>query len=46
MAAVLAGGDGAAASHDTAAALWEMPGFRAGIGTALHVTVPVGRGHG
>jgi hypothetical protein len=39
MAAVLSGGEGAAASHETAAALWDMPGFRPGIGTALHVTV-------
>jgi very-short-patch-repair endonuclease len=42
MAAVIAGGEHAAASHHTAAALWDMPDFHVGLGTPLHVTVPRG----
>jgi very-short-patch-repair endonuclease len=41
MAAVLAGGAGAAASHATAAALWRLTGFRPGAPIAI--TVPRGR---
>jgi hypothetical protein len=42
-AALLVAGDAAVASHDTAAALWGLPGFRAGSTTAIHLTVPRGR---
>jgi very-short-patch-repair endonuclease len=42
-AVVLIGGDEAVASHVTAAALWQLPGFRATSATAIHITVPRGR---
>ena len=41
-AAVLAGPDGAVASHRTAAALWEIPGFRPG---PVECLVPAPRSH-
>jgi hypothetical protein len=43
LAAVLAAGPGAAASHRTAAALWAMPGFPATSATPIEITVPRGR---
>jgi very-short-patch-repair endonuclease len=43
MAALLVAGPGAAASHATAAAIWQMPGFAASTATAIHLTVPRGR---
>jgi very-short-patch-repair endonuclease len=42
-AATLAGGDGAVASHDTARALWQLPGSSR-IGP-IHVTIPRGHNH-
>jgi very-short-patch-repair endonuclease len=43
MAAVLVAGPQAVASHVTAAALWRLPGFRAGSPTPIELTVPRGR---
>src|SRR5688572_5315371 len=40
MAAALDAGAGAAVSHESAAALWRLPGFRSG---PLHVSRPAGR---
>ncbi|MDQ2650925.1 MAG: DUF559 domain-containing protein [Actinomycetota bacterium] len=42
LAAVLAAGEGAAASHRTAAVLWGLDGFRAGV---IEVAHPRGRWH-
>ncbi len=39
-AAIAAAGPDAWASHETAAALWGMPGFAMGSATPIHITVP------
>jgi very-short-patch-repair endonuclease len=43
LATVLGAGPSAVASHGTAAALWELPGFPQNSRTSLEVTVPRGR---
>ncbi len=43
LAAVLSGGTGAVASHRTAAAVWELPGFPRSSATPIEITVPRGR---
>ena len=40
LAAVLAAGDGACASHEAAAAMWSLPDFPATSAIGIHVTVP------
>jgi hypothetical protein len=42
LAAVLSAGRGAVASHRTAAALWELDGYRRGV---IELTIPRGRKH-
>jgi hypothetical protein len=43
LASVLSAGAGAVASHGTAAAIWELPGFPQNVRTPLELTVPRGR---